>query len=244
MTFLSSYGGNYMTNITRQLLTWIAGLLALTIGGVAQAEPILQLYVEGATYDDTTDTWVGEPGSEVNVWVIANTAGGGSKGTVFDVNLVIAYDASNTAATFGNNGPEQFDLVATGTGSHSVLAPHGIYDSETAWQQFALGDFTETQDPLADFNADFQLSDLEGTTGADIEVYSLTIQNVEGGIHLDAFGTVILGGSEKVYAAPYSHDAEITNVPELSANGLPNAVAFMAGTAAVAVASRRQRREI
>ncbi|PHS11671.1 MAG: hypothetical protein COA78_09150 [Blastopirellula sp.] len=65
----------------------------------AFATPILQLYIEGGTYDVSTESWVMTPagssgGAPFVIWTIGNTAGSGGKGTIFDVKLSIAYDKS------------------------------------------------------------------------------------------------------------------------------------------------------
>jgi hypothetical protein len=64
--------------------------------GTAHAIPILQLYIEGATYDDVTETWVLAPpgsssGAPFRVWAIGNVAGPGGKGPISDLKLSIAY---------------------------------------------------------------------------------------------------------------------------------------------------------
>src|SRR5262245_21115459 len=57
----------------------------------AQAEPILQLYIDGATYNSTTETWVLSSAGPFTLWVKGNTTGGGGKGTIDDVKLSVAY---------------------------------------------------------------------------------------------------------------------------------------------------------
>ena len=63
----------------------------------ANAVPILQLYLEGATYDFATESWVLAPGGSsggdpFRLWAIGNVAGPGGAGTISDVRLSIAYD--------------------------------------------------------------------------------------------------------------------------------------------------------
>ena len=64
---------------------------------VANAVPILQLYLEGATYDSTTESWVLAPqgsssGAPFRLWAIGNVAGPGGAGEILDVRLSVAYD--------------------------------------------------------------------------------------------------------------------------------------------------------
>jgi len=64
--------------------------------GTAYAIPILQLYVEGAVYDATTESWVWYPGltdGPPRLWAIGNTGGEGGKGDILNVKLAVAYSA-------------------------------------------------------------------------------------------------------------------------------------------------------
>lgn len=68
-------------------LTW-AVLLTVVIVGANKvgAIPTLQLYIEGATYDPVTETWViTQP--EFTLWVIGDV---GHFGTIYDVKLAAA----------------------------------------------------------------------------------------------------------------------------------------------------------
>src|SRR5690606_3609302 len=63
------------------------------------AAPILQLYVEGATYDSESESWVytargSSGGDPFRLWAIGNVSGPGGKGTIYDVRLAAAYDES------------------------------------------------------------------------------------------------------------------------------------------------------
>jgi hypothetical protein len=83
-------------------------LLALLMGQPGQrafAIPLLQLYIEGATYDYSTETWVFEEtqantpvGGNFRLWVVGLTDGAGGKGTISDVRLAASFtsDAGTT----------------------------------------------------------------------------------------------------------------------------------------------------
>lgn len=62
----------------------LVGVVSALIPISAGALPLLQLYVEGATYDDTHESWVFEPsGSDpIRLWVIGNVAGSGGAAAV------------------------------------------------------------------------------------------------------------------------------------------------------------------
>src|SRR4051812_38383929 len=74
----------------RTLFLGLAGIaMALLAPGQAKALPELQLYLEGATYDTSSETWVvTAPTTPLRLWVIGDVS---AKGTISDVNLAIAY---------------------------------------------------------------------------------------------------------------------------------------------------------
>ena len=75
-------------------LTRIVSAVAVVLAVLpltASAEPILQLYAEGATYDTVSESWVTE-GPEFVLWAIGNVDGPGGKGDILDVKLAVAYD--------------------------------------------------------------------------------------------------------------------------------------------------------
>ena len=61
----------------------LAGFAGLCLATAVHAEPILQLYVEGATYEDDHESWVFDATATnpIRLWVIGNLDGGGGKGT-------------------------------------------------------------------------------------------------------------------------------------------------------------------
>ena len=65
-------------------------LLGLTIlfASPVSAIPALQLYIEGATYDSDTETWVATDGDTVRLWCIGAV---GDVGTILNVRLAVSY---------------------------------------------------------------------------------------------------------------------------------------------------------
>jgi PEP-CTERM motif len=59
----------------------------------AQAIPALQIYIEGATYDNAEESWVLDASAmeSVRIWTIGNLNGPGGVGTIFDVKLSVVY---------------------------------------------------------------------------------------------------------------------------------------------------------
>ncbi|MGC1275224.1 MAG: choice-of-anchor N protein [Planctomycetaceae bacterium] len=99
----------------------VAAALAVAVGAIivagakpAHAVPILQLYIEGSTYDQATESWTKtfNPGDTLVVWAIGNVAGPGGAGTISDVKMAIAYDdmAAGKDLTIGLQGTTTNDL--------------------------------------------------------------------------------------------------------------------------------------
>jgi hypothetical protein len=170
----------------------------------------------------------------VRLWAIGNVAGQGSKGPISNVRLSVAYEAapgvsvtltpSQTLGFGGFTDPSispSAPLLQTRTDGStpllsdgSTLPSHGEYGSGTWWQEFALGDFTLTDSPMADFIYAFPTP----TTGmGQISVYEVAVAGT-GKVHFDLYDSVQAGNRAKATFAPFSHDA--TLIPEPSALGL------------------------
>lgn len=199
------------------VLSLIAMVVAL-MATPAQAIPLLQLYIEGATYDDGSETWeITAPTDQpLRLWAIGNVDGPGGKGTLSNVRLAIAYDSvfgpapsfTITPSTTGGYGgfvdpsiaPSPTFLGVYTDGSVPViigsttLAPHGVYGPGTHWQEFDLGEFSLTDSPIADFVDSFPSAPV-GTSG-QINVYEITVSGLPAGatIHFDLYGTYAQGG--------------------------------------------------
>ena len=82
------------------LLTLLISLAALVAAPPVRAVPILQLYLEGGTYNTDTESWELTPtgssgGAPFRLWVIGNVKGPGGKGTISDVRLSVAYSEAH-----------------------------------------------------------------------------------------------------------------------------------------------------
>lgn len=200
----------------------IAAIL-LVFASSASAIPLLQMYIEGATYDSTSETWVTNSTS-FDIWVIANTNGPGSKGAIYDVTLVAtAVEGSLSDMTITGSSTS---LVAdpsiapapiadvSGIGAHHTLAPHGVFTGSNAWQDFLLGDMLLSDSPLGNASPPEMFPDLIGgvANSAQINVYQVELANEYTSIHFDGFG--YYGTRNKFTFAPFSHDAETLAISE------------------------------
>ena len=210
----------------KHVILIILCIFALGISN-AYAIPELQLYIEGATYDTSTETWTIETQSAIKLWVIGDI---GAKGSIDGVKLSIAYEAGLTptfsllSSTTGGYGsytdpstPIAASILQTVTdgsapilGDGSSLPSHGIYGSGTWWQEFALGNLTLTDSPIADFSGSVSLP-TPTTEMGQINVYEITVTGLteETTLHFDVYDHYYnKKGAAQYIKAPFSHDAE------------------------------------
>lgn len=197
----------------------------------AHAIPVLQLYVEGASYDTVTETWEitpvnGSGGGVFRLWVIGNTTQ-----TINDVRLAAAYDVNAGgpdlvdiniigSTTGGYGGFTDPSVSQTPTfiqyrndgstpvmGDGKLLPTHGEYGPGTAWQEFMLGDFNLRDSPIADF---INTTPSPGGQTGQINVYEISVLNTSTvhplEIHFDVYDHIEAKGRIKAVFAPFSHD--------------------------------------
>jgi len=167
--------------------------------------PILQLYVEGATYNSITESWTLDAypsnSGEVNfrLWVIGNP---NPRGRLYDVRLSVAYPAwlrsgssdlqfsfvpSTTGGLGGFYDPStpsvplgpNFGLEGTSPTivDSSTLPWHGVYGPGVVWQEFRLGDFYLKDSPLGDF---YQVFPQPTNKWGQINVYDVSVRHMAG----------------------------------------------------------------
>ena len=196
----------------------------------AKAVPLLQIYVEGATYDASTETWIAPPGEDpIRLWAIGNLTGAGGKGTISDVKLSVAYRANDEPVTVtltesttgGYGGFTDNSLANTASfvqkvtdgsvpllGDGGNLPSHGVYGPGVYWQEFSLGDFSVPGDsPIIDFAAPLP-TPVSSNTDAVINVYEVAISGPsdEIEIHFDLYDHVAGKHHAQYKFAPFSHD--------------------------------------
>lgn len=214
-----------------RLTRWLGVTMcaAAFCAGEASAVPVLQLYIEGASYDSGTQSWY-VAGGDFRLWAIANLGGPGGTGgtTIGNVRLSAVYDDPGTPVTItvtptkiGGTGtyngftdaaqsaaPTFIRIVTDGStpriGGDSFLPGHGEYGAGKTWYEFALGDFNAADSQLGDFVGTFPIPGT-GTT-AQINAYDVHVEGADA--HFDLYGTITNARGKTSYVfAPFSHDA-------------------------------------
>jgi hypothetical protein len=206
-------------------------VIALTVALLALATPALaipslQVYIDGAVYNTDHETWV-QDGSPFDLWVLGNVDGPGGHGAIDGVRLTLSFSGSGgtvtmtpktTTTVVDPSTPPAPSFLQSGTGEHSFLPAHGIFNDDNMdhWEDFVIGDFTATDSPMADYISSVPTTFYPGT--GQINVYSVTVTGWER-VHFDAYNTVLdtkcKGGKNPVCTtseerdqfAPFSHDA-------------------------------------
>lgn len=207
----------------------IAATLLVALPHDAKAVPVLQIYVEGATYDTGSESWVLGGVNSFNLWVIGNVGGPGGKGTIFDVKLSAAVatgetgtitltstttslltDPSAPAAPIFNGKSADGAIPLLGDGSS--LPTHGVYGAGTSFYEWGLGDLALKDSPIADFMTVYPTSFT--ANAGQINAYHVTVSGFSS-VHFDAYDHVASGTAFKYKFAPFSHDGETTSpIPE------------------------------
>ena len=238
----------------------LAGAL---FAGNAAAEPILQLYIEGATYDPVSQSWY-YPDHDFRLWAIGNLTGPGGTGgdAITNVRLAVVYDDPGTPVTItltptliGGSGSyggfsdpslpgEPGDPVTFADGSNpwiganKYLPNHGEYGPGRTWQQFVLGSFTTPDSQLANFVNSFPVPGIG--LNAQINAYDVHVEGADA--HFDLYATYEKANGQIAYIfAPPSHDA--TDGPESTSVPLPATGALLGiGALALGAIRRKSRR--
>lgn len=217
----------------------------VAVGSTATAVPILQLYVEGGTYDPVLESWV-VTGPDAKLWVLGNVDGPGGAGQISNVYLVasvygtigtLVLTGTTTSLVTDPSNPGDPTYVGT---SSPIDIPEGVenheeYSSADAHLFYSIGDFTLLDSPVADLINYFPSypGSAWSENAGQLNVYSVTVSGYSV-VHFDAYDTVAGQTHAKVVFAPFSHDASV--VPE------PTALCLLgAGLAGIAFIRRRRR---
>jgi hypothetical protein len=201
----------------------IALVLITATAPPAQAIPVLQMFIEGATYDQDTESWItNQP--DLTLWVVGNTE---QHGSILDVQITAAYLTGETGSisitpttttllgdpsisslpfldpTVGGDGT--IPLMSDG----SLLPGHGIYGPGTSFHQWGIGDMTLMDSPVGDFQGGFPTT---FPSSGQVNAYDVSISGYSM-VHFDTFNHV--EAPIHVLFGPFSHDGASV-VPEPS----------------------------
>ena len=203
-------------------------IIGLVIAPAANAVPDLQLFIDGATYDGDTETWVLATTGGVDLYVISaneehydvivsmSLIGFGE----FDDPSVVSvsgFDNTPSAWTWGFapvfSAPE-FD-------NNEDVPPHGIWPTwyaEDSTGHYYTSDFVGDVQPDENTGEywspapDPEYPGASANASGSYKLFSLSIDAPVGtALHFDAY-TLINGELDEF--APFSHDATATVVPE------------------------------
>jgi hypothetical protein len=216
----------------------------------AMALPALQLYIDGGTYDSSTETWVLSEAGSFSLWVIGDVEG--TEG-IYDVKLSAAVsssesgtislsstttsvvtDPSTPSAPVATSNFPSADGAVPVMGDGSALPTHGIYGAGTTFYEWAIGDFTLMDSPIGDFINTFPSS---FPNMGQINVYDVTVSGYTA-VHFDAYDHVYLNANHVKYVnAPFSHDGEVSPIPEPETYAM-----LLAGLGLMGFVARRRRK--
>jgi hypothetical protein len=202
-------------------LRYLGLTIALALAaGAAQAIPVLQIYIDGATYDSETQTWVTSL-SDFDLWMVGDVD---AHGPIQNVKLVVSYFGLAGSITFtpattsritDPSTPAAPVLATSGTGLHPVLPAHGIFNDATLhhWEDLALGNLSLVDSPIGDYNGSATFPTSFPDQG-QVNVYRV---HVEGWmkVHFDGYGTTVNtnNGRETTWKTPFSHDGQVPVQP-------------------------------
>jgi len=190
-------------------------LLMACLVPAAFAVPNLQLYIPGGTYNHSSETWISSS-QNFEIWVIASNLDHLSS-PIYDVTLTAALASGQapiggaltvtpvggSAHTFGLGEYQHGNPPATGSDAGD-LPSHGIFP--TNYVEFLCA--SQTSAPYVDT---YNMPDGGGPTHGNI--FKFYVSTTYSMVHFDAYG-FLRSHDGKFIKAPFSHDAEMTAVPE------------------------------
>jgi hypothetical protein len=175
--------------------------MACLVATPAGAVPDLQIYIEGATYDPVSQTWVTED-SSFDLQVI------GANSAIEGVKLAAAVLPADQTLPAGSITftPEGFTAGAQipftyGTpllGDGSALPGHGIYPAQ--FTVLPIGDFTPSYDV-------YNMPDMGGPVLGEIKTIHVTVTGFDK-VHFDVYNHITSGDHARYINNPFSHDGE------------------------------------
>ncbi len=196
--------------LKKLLIITILALMAMA--STSFAVPNLQIYIPGAEYDATSETWIT---SEANheVWVIAANL---NHGDIYDIHLVASLVNGETpvdgALSITDEGSTTtvFNAADFAYGTPPTTDPmpyHGVFPADYA--QMLVTSVT-TSGPYIDVQDYIPSGD--GGTSIYGQIFKFTVSTSYDAVHYNAYGFYDAADGKRIFA-PFSHDGEFA-VPE------------------------------
>lgn len=206
-----------MVRYFRPILVVAALLLAAS---PAMAVNTLQLYVDGATYNAATESWVTTaPTFQLGAYLVPD--GDDGPGDLFYITAGINPAAAGTFGSFTFEGDTVQATAGMTFGTPALLPPHGTYPTYY-YQYGGFGFTTDTNrfNPV-DFNTSFTggMATLVSNGAGSMyqRLFDVDISDLAAGVSLEFDLFTYNSGSNgkiKIEKAPFSHDASTHQVPE------------------------------
>lgn len=201
----------------------------------ANAIPHLQIYIEGATFDGTLETWVITSNS-FKLWIAGDVS---KDGTIFDVKLAASmYGTSGTVSISPTTtalvtdpstpgapvdlGSDESQFEAGGIYESPAFQPvksHAEYADADAHNFWHTGDYTLMDSPIYDF----PVTPWSNPDMGQINAYDVSISGWDA-VHFDAFDHTVMttgaGPKFSYWKNPPSHDGTGGVIPEPGTLGL------------------------
>lgn len=170
------------------------------------ALPALQIYIPESVYDTELQTWVITE-NDFEIWVVGDT---GNFGDILNVDLAASVYGASGSVTITPSDPLTPNPVVDLTPEldrpgYAGLVNHEEYKNADDHLFWTLGDFTETDDVIQDYQPGST-----GTSMGEIKKYMIHVSGYEA-VHFDAFDHYYTGRGAHQMAnyvfAPFSHDA-------------------------------------
>jgi hypothetical protein len=192
------------------LLVVAAAIVLLAVP--ARAVPDLQVYIDGATYDTGSETWV-TTDSSFDLWIIA--ANYAMQDVKFSAALPNGVDpaSGSISVQWKESGITLAGNLLSGTPSTSeghALTHDGLFPSnyyEFFAGDFGLGETVENKQPVEEWEPGET-----GTADGEVKKFLVTVAGYEW-VHFDAYDHYYKNDEVHAKFAPFSHDAEGGGAP-------------------------------
>lgn len=198
----------------KKIITLLSLVVLFT--GSAFAVPNLQIYIPGATYDVSSETWVTYEHTNFEVWIVAANL---NHGAIYNVTLVAALMGETPVDGALEITPDGGSTVTYNAADYTIndtppndpnlanIPGHGIYPTDYVEMLAASVTTSGPFIPVQDY-----IPGGDGGTSLYGQIFKFNVTTTYETVHFDAFGQYKDAEGRLIFA-PFSHDGE-TTVPE------------------------------